>query len=1352
MDENTPSKDVFNNNNQNSNTNSNSLGIAATPTTTVNTTASTINGASIDADIDSYPSQSNVPTVTDPTSIAPTSNANHNGLPDVIHPGMTIPIYEDENQGLLSSSNNNSNNNSSSSAMDGRSPQKLGSYRSRAGKLSNTLSNLLPSISAKLHHSKKGSKNNISSSSNNIASTSNNTNSNNNNNNHNNNNNASNTSSNDSNSLHSSDSIDNNNINNHNTNNNTNSNNNNNFSSFNASNFPLFKSNNKNNMTKTSVPTFGGIPIDIHSGSTNNTSNNSNFNSTNSYNSYSQNINSNNHLSTSQDFVDGLIHFPDSTNSYQPRTSNDSFTRTSMSNSISNTNSNSNSNSNNLMSQLSRTRNNTISSQLSAISSIAPSQTPSMLWQTNTNTTTNNNNDPSYQILQQFNGTSLNDTTLIPQDFPSFDTTNNNNGNNANNNNNNNNNNSNSNSNSNSNNNNNNIHNTSPNNNLRANINHTNSLSGLSLWPNPRQRSQSNASSIYTDAQMFEQQSSVPTTNNQPNLTNGTVSRQRAATNYTIPIVQEIPSVIDDIDPRAINWVSTDKNVPFINQITTLLPTNTISISNIFSLQQQQLQLANAINLTSTSLVTLCSKYGNVITARTLSGLNMALVEFDTVESAARALDDLQNKEVSMIGAPSTVCFAKILPMHQQQSNLGVPNSSVPLNSSLLNNEMLPQTLLQEQLYSGALSFQQQGGASIPVFNSQQQTQQTQHSTMHSNSISIPSHNHSNNSNNNNNNMNQIQSNEKEQCPFPLPPPNIIHQKDIVKEIVNSFEIDFNKSQTIHILMNAFSNTPTANINDFGPLPDPLNTRDFDSPKLRELRKNIDANQINDIEIEQLAMAMLNELPELSSDYIGNTIVQKLFEHSSDIIKDIMLRKTNKYLTSMGVHKNGTWACQKMITMARTPRQKMLVGTGVEAYCTPLFNDQFGNYVIQCVLKYGFPWNNFIFESIVTNFWTISQNRYGARAVRACLEAHDIVTTEQTLVLSAMIILYAEYLTTNTNGTLLVTWFLDTCILPHRHTILAKKIVPNIVELCCHRLASLTVLKILNFRGDDEARNTILNSIFGPISDEEEDPPKLLNNILSDTNYGPTFVYKVLSMPLLEGDVRFHVIKQVRKILPDCKAAQHHRRLMEEVGLAQLNNGMSQNGQPKHRVSMSHVFNHDNNKHMRHLSVSSVRSSNSRQTAPLSNASTTNTNTISTGGQHPPVSLNGQPANNMIPGTSSTPVTQGKQNPPQPYNMNYMNYPGVFPNSYVNTSNGPNSTNVPGTFNINDDLTSQFDMLSVNNNDTRVSLPQITINNNLNSSGTGLNNIPDNTPTNSTSTTTGNSNNGNPTSYQTFGF
>lgn len=711
-----------------------------------------------------------------------------------------------------------------------------------------------------------------------------------------------------------------------------------------------------------------------------------------------------------------------------------------------------------------------------------------------------------------------------------------------------------------------------------------------------RTRSKSNASSVYTDAQMFDSTSIHSSMN---------PSRSRASTfaSTTLPesvsnngvvsnngIVSTAPVgliVQDDIDFRSLSWVSTDPTVPVPNQISHLLPSNTISISNVFPLQQQQLHLSNALNLTSTSLANLCLNFGKVISARTLRMVNMALVEFDCVEAATRAKDTLNGKDVSLVGAPSAVFFAKILSTDQNVDSL--------LSASTTSANR-PQSLLQEQLYSGAVTFQQHSGISIPIFNfnginiQQQQLQQhissqaqTQQHVFNNQTLACSFNSLSNTPL------------DKEHCPFQLPPVDFKNQIPLLQKIIKSFNVDMNDSQISHIISHSLSYDGTSDIADFGLLPKPLSHREFDAPRLRELRKLIDADNISGLELEQLAITMLEELPELSSDYLGNTIVQKFFEYSSTLVKDIMLRQTSKYLTSMGVHKNGTWACQKMVTMADTPRQKDLVAKSIYKYCTPLLNDQFGNYVIQCILRFGFPWNNFIFESIVANFYTIVQNRYGARAVRACLEAHEIITHEQLLVLSGMILLYVEYLATNSNGALLVTWFLDTCTLPSRHSVLIEMLLPHIVELCCDRLASLTILKILSLRSDQGAKKSIFDKIFGPI-ESHNPPPQALYEILGNANHGSTFIYKVLSTPLFEGEVRNHAINQVLKVLLECNCP-HHRRLMEEFGLNNNNSTkLGVNSTPssaKQGQNVPYLFPADKNEHIRAVSANSNRSTGS---------------------------------------------------------------------------------------------------------------------------------------------------------------
>lgn len=146
-------------------------------------------------------------------------------------------------------------------------------------------------------------------------------------------------------------------------------------------------------------------------------------------------------------------------------------------------------------------------------------------------------------------------------------------------------------------------------------------------------------------------------------------------------------------------------------------------------------------------------------------------------------------------------------------------------------------------------------------------------------------------------------------------------------------------------------------------------------------------------------------------DYIGNTVIQKLFEHCSEQTKLKMLEKIAPFLASIGVHKNGTWAAQKIIDFANTPEQIRLVRQHIAPYVPLLLLDQFGNYVVQCCLRKGSEQNQYIFDAIVDKCWEIGQGRFGARAVRAILE-NNIVTKEQQ-VLYAYFMIVSNYLRIN---------------------------------------------------------------------------------------------------------------------------------------------------------------------------------------------------------------------------------------------------------------------------------------------------------------------------------------------------
>lgn len=107
-----------------------------------------------------------------------------------------------------------------------------------------------------------------------------------------------------------------------------------------------------------------------------------------------------------------------------------------------------------------------------------------------------------------------------------------------------------------------------------------------------------------------------------------------------------------------------------------------------------------------------------------------------------------------------------------------------------------------------------------------------------------------------------------------------------------------------------------------------------------------------------------------------------------------MLKSVAPHLASMGIHKNGTWAAQKIIDSLKLPDQIQIVCAHVQPFTPSLLLDQFGNYVVQCCLKLEGD-SQFIMNAMVEKFVHIAQGRFGARAMRGILEGTLITSSQQ---------------------------------------------------------------------------------------------------------------------------------------------------------------------------------------------------------------------------------------------------------------------------------------------------------------------------------------------------------------------
>ncbi|RKF83869.1 putative rna binding protein [Golovinomyces cichoracearum] len=496
------------------------------------------------------------------------------------------------------------------------------------------------------------------------------------------------------------------------------------------------------------------------------------------------------------------------------------------------------------------------------------------------------------------------------------------------------------------------------------------------------------------------------------------------------------------------------------------------------------------LSTTVSTLTEIFKHYGSIISARVLTHKNCGFVNFERLESAISAKAHMNGKEIFPGAGPIRINFAK------PPSCSGTPE----------NETHFPPT-------------------SPDLFVSGDKETDTD-----VNSSGISS-----------------------RLGAPLAVPLLAEIKQDILRIVGEFGASHEEKSKIACSIDA-SIMFTRYESEIPSIPEPSHNRIHDAPKLRDIRKRIDSQNLSPAEMEYIASGILPEIVELSSDYLGNTVVQKLFEYCSDDVRDLMLAEIAPHIAEIGVHKNGTWAAQKIIDVCKTPKQMGMIVKNLHPYVVPLFLDQYGNYVLQCCLKFGSPFNDFIFESMLSQIWEIAQGRYGARAMRACLESHHS-TKEQQRMLASTIALHSVQLATSANGALLLTWFLDTCTFPQRRSVLAPQLIPHLVHLCTHKVAYLTVLKGINQKQEPEAKDKIYKAIFFSPNDE------VLKAILSDHACGATLIFKVLTTPFFDESIRSEVVENVRKVLIRLKAqpGQGYKRLMDEVGLSArgANNGIS---------------------------------------------------------------------------------------------------------------------------------------------------------------------------------------------------
>jgi len=91
-----------------------------------------------------------------------------------------------------------------------------------------------------------------------------------------------------------------------------------------------------------------------------------------------------------------------------------------------------------------------------------------------------------------------------------------------------------------------------------------------------------------------------------------------------------------------------------------------------------------------------------------------------------------------------------------------------------------------------------------------------------------------------------------------------------------------------------------------------------------------------------------------------------------------MLERIAPHLAMIGIHKNGTWAAQKIIECVQSPEEASLIGQYLRPYVPPLLLDQFGNYVVQLVVLFPCVYSFLTASQVLPPLW-VSRKRIPVR-------------------------------------------------------------------------------------------------------------------------------------------------------------------------------------------------------------------------------------------------------------------------------------------------------------------------------------------------------------------------------------
>lgn len=251
----------------------------------------------------------------------------------------------------------------------------------------------------------------------------------------------------------------------------------------------------------------------------------------------------------------------------------------------------------------------------------------------------------------------------------------------------------------------------------------------------------------------------------------------------------------------------------------------------------------------------------------------------------------------------------------------------------------------------------------------------------------------------------------------------------------------------------------------------------IDGIQLRELRRIVE-NSPEEIPAILEKLIKVGDLKNLAVDSYGNILLQKIIERSQAKEQLLILNSLKGVVSEIAMNKNGTWVIQKLITAAADFSVQSGTIEELKDRTLELLEDQFGNYVIQCILAAGLPLEHenlkLVIEKIIQNSRKLAVGKFSSRALKSILDSSNL---ERQKLIAQALSKESVLLSVDPNGAVVIQWILDS-ELPGKTGLITGQLQGRLAQVALTKQGGVIVARIIGSSDEPNYRDSAILELY----------------------------------------------------------------------------------------------------------------------------------------------------------------------------------------------------------------------------------------------------------------------------------